>query len=381
MIRSWARSSFAVLAFLSPLSVAALARAEGKCGDTNCPKNWECKTETAVADIACAPDEPCKAAEPTTHEYCSPLSCKSDADCAADMVCYTETGVECADTPPCSGQGDCFVPADGGCMPTTRSACVPRYVPACETAADCGPGFTCETQEDCSCSGSTGGAGSAGSAGSEPSAGGGSDSKGGMAGGSAGSAGSGTPAPSDPGDPDAVPKVPSDAGAAPPEERVAPPECVCTPSKEKACKLTIKACATANDCASGWTCEDNPEGACWASSDGSSGCDTPDPAKICAPPYTDLVGGRGHSADGSGEGTAVGLGDPNSGSPTPPKGATDTGGTPASASGDDDSETAASDDSSSGCSVGQRGTSGGAELGFAAFAALALAGARRRRAR
>lgn len=319
--RPWVRLSFSFLVAAAPFAVSAAARAEA-CGDQTCPKNWECQSVPgATTDLACAPGADCPAPPPpTTIEVCAPLPCSSDADCASDMVCYSETHTECDSAPPCAKAGDCPAPADSACTTVTQSACVPRYVPPCGADADCGVGFTCEAQEECACGGSTGTAG-----GPTPSSGGGSA-------GSSGSGGSFAPAPAADGGA-ADPAPPEDGGATPPDEKMAPdagapseppPDCVCTPTNTKTCKLVEVACNTASDCPAGFTCEDNPSGTCWASSDGTSGCDTPDPAKICAPPYTDLVRGVGHAADAGGE-LGIPTDSTGTGAPEPPKG--DSGGT------------------------------------------------------
>jgi MYXO-CTERM domain-containing protein len=185
--------------------------------------------------------------------------------------------------------------------------------------------------------------------------------------------------------------VPSDAGAESPpypDDKVPPDggtdllppdgQCTCTPSGVKACKLTVVGCSTSSDCASGFTCEENPSGTCWASSDGQTGCDTPDPAKICAPPYTDLLNGAGRSLDSSGEngGSTTGTG-----APEPPKsgGPADAGDVPASgnsAPAADGGETVVTH---GGCSLASGPTTNGMGYGLVALGLAGLFGARRRR--
>jgi len=289
------------------------------------------------------------------------------------MECYSESHSECAEPPPCAKGADCAAPADAGCTTVTVSACVPHYVPPCASDSECGPGFTCVEQEECACSGSTGSGG-----GSAPSAGSG--------GGTAGSGGA-TPsdsgnAPSDAGAADPIPTP--DGGAEPPPDAkmapdagapapVAPPECTCTPSGVKACKLTVVGCNTASDCPSGFTCENNPSGSCWASSDGSSGCDTPDPAMICAPPYTDLLGGA-HADDSGGE---LGVSEPTAGGGTPeaPKANDPTDGNSASAAnaGGEDVVT------HGGCAMASAPSESNIGYGLVALGFAGLIGARRRR--
>jgi hypothetical protein len=69
----------------------------------------------------------------------------------------------------------------------------------------------------------------------------------------------------------------------------------------KACEPIRVACSADSECPSGWSCRDNPEGACWADSNGNTGCTPADPAKLCFPPYADLLngGGFGTGNDGS----------------------------------------------------------------------------------
>jgi hypothetical protein len=333
----WVRSSLFAASFVVPLAVAALAQAESKCGEQTCPKNWECKQATATDGVACAPGEKCAEAVPTTFEYCAPLACSNDADCAADMVCYTETEQACPDAPPCAAGADCIAPADGACTAVTRSACVPRYVPPCESADDCGAGFTCEAA-GCGCS--------------------------------AGSSGTGGSNPADPGSGGSEP-APSDGGAAP-QDLVAP-DCGCPADPEKNCRLTVTACSADGDCPSGFTCEENPQTSCSQSSDGQSSCEPATPARLCAPPYTELVGGVG-----------AGIGEDASGTPThandPKGGATDEGSNAATT----DPDAAAHESTSDGCSVTRAPRQGAGAFGLAALAALGAMGAfgvRRKRAR
>jgi MYXO-CTERM domain-containing protein len=267
------------------------------------------------------------------------------------MVCYSETREECDSAPPCA-DGDC--PAtDSACEPVTESGCVPRYVLPCEADADCGVGFTCEVEEECACSG------------------------GGSSGGSAGAGSGADPAPDEKAAPDgggADPVPPADgSGATPDGGTPTPPECVCTPTDRKSCSLKIVACSVDEGCPAGWTCGDNPNGVCWSNADGTSGCSA-DPAKICLPPYSDVIGGgRGAVEDGEGTSTGGGLGV----DPTPPKG-DDGSGAPANGS-----DPSASDDSGSsdGCAIGHAPRAWHATFGFAALALAGLLGARRRRSR
>jgi len=381
--RTWVRLSVSLLAGLLPFAVSVAARAAA-CGEQDCPKNWECKSESRPTDsIACAPGAECAIPEPATVEYCSPLPCSSDADCASDMVCYSGTQTECVDAPPCASGAECAAPADTGCTTVTVSACVPRYVLPCETASDCGTGFTCEEQEDCACGGSPGiGAGTPSSgSGSGPTP---SDS------GSSGSAGSSARPAAPPADGGAAEPVPADGAEAPadPDGKVPPDggsellppdgQCTCTPSGVKACKLTVVGCTTTTDCPSGLTCEENPSGTCWAKSDGTSGCDTPDPARICAPPYTDLVSGAGRADDSGGEngGSTTGTG-----APEPPKsgGPPDGSGVPASVTSEPAADGSHDVVTHAGCSLAGARDANARGYGLVALGLAGLFGARRRR--
>ena len=366
--RSPLAQNLLALCFAAPLFVSARASAAEACGDEICPKGYQCETfDAGCPAIACADDSDCAPCEPSVTHVCVAQPCSSDADCAADMVCFTDTHEECEDTAGCAtpdsqddGGADEKVPncepaEPPVCTTVSTSACIPRWQLPCQLASDCGAGFTCEEQMRGGCSGSSGSAGG-GSTPSDPATP------------PDGDAGGAEPAPDE-----GFAPTPPDGGADDGGD------CFFEPSGVSACVAIEVACATDADCAEGWTCENNNEGACWASSDGSSGCDPVDPAKVCAPPYAHLGGGRGVGEDDSG--ASNGGGEPTAGGgepevpPTPPKGEGD------SASGDHDAASGDSDESvESGCSVSHvRGGSTG--LGFLALALGALFGARRRRAR
>ncbi len=350
------RTTLAALSFALPLAFGTVASAQSACGDgPACPENWECRTEPAPC-LAVPCDREGGECEPvdcddSTSSYCAPLPCTSDSQCGDGMVCYSETREECESAPPCA-DGDCPM-TDSVCSPVTESGCVPRYMLPCEADVDCGVGFTCEAEEECACSGGGSSGGSAGGSGAEPAP----DEKAAPDGGAA----------------DPVP--PSDGGEATPDGGTpTPPECVCTPTDRKSCSLKVVACSVDEGCPAGWTCGDNPNGVCWASSDGTSGCSA-DPAKICLPPYSDVIGGGRGAAEG-GDGTSTGgIGV----DPTPVKGE-DGSGAPANGS-----DASASDDdsggSSDGCAIGHAPRGWHATFGFAALALAGLLGARRRRSR
>lgn len=328
---SHARWICAALAF--PMLVANEAAADEVCGDTTCERGFVCRSydigkcdfggvATEPADgasaapsggasagiatpsIAVPPRE--DAGTPSCESYtvheCVPAPCTADTDCADGMVCHTYTSQTCTGTAPtrCApDQPDCVsepVPPPE-CTTTTTSQCVARYQLPCTTASDCGAGFTCEEQQTCWCSGSK--------PHSEPGAA--------PAGGSAGVAvpvavGSGAAASVASG---GVSGVATDDVAVNDVAAEEDPACGCAPSGTFACRLQTIACNADADCPSGLICVDNPAGACWAASDGTSGCTTPDPAKVCQPKY---YGGSGMG----GVDDAVTVNDSSGSSPTSP---------------------------------------------------------------
>jgi hypothetical protein len=259
------------------------------------------------------------------------------------MRCVTEERSVCTGgTAPCAapdgGEPDCPEPEPESCVLETVSACIPKYLGACQTAADCGDGFTCEPEEECSCSGSSGSAGSGGGARPEdaPDAG------------------------------DAF--APGDAGADP----VPPDDCECRLTGTNHCVAVKVACTDATaaaDCPSGWSCEDNPEGVCFSGPEGS-GCTPADPPELCLPPFHDLGGGGKGVDDGESTSGGVPVG-ADAGAEPPTSGAPNRGNAA--------EEDGAMSGESGGCSVsGATGASSGALLGLA-LAAFGLTLARRRR--
>jgi hypothetical protein len=170
--------------------------------------------------------------------------------------------------------------------------------------------------------------------------------------GSSGSAGSPRPSDGDSSEP-----VPADSEAGGGSD--SDPDCTCTPTGEFACRVVITACSSDDECESGWTCIDNPDGVCSSDSEGNADCEQADPARLCAPPHYDLVGaGRG-----------IGGGDSESGDPTS---------SPGSAGSDDDSADADSEErTSGGCAVTTSRSSNALALLFAGVAAV-LAGRRKK---
>jgi hypothetical protein len=297
-------SSLLTFALLALSSRPAFA--DSTCSkDTDCVKGWTCQVSGSSGGCsapACAPGEKCddlpvECDPPQEFKSCRPAPCSSDSDCAAGMVCYTRTETDC---PPiaCAPGESCPAPR---CEPTTESACVPRYLLPCTTASECGPGFSCEAVEECSCSGSSGN-------------GSGEDSS-----------GSPTPAPDAPSDDTPEPPAPTDN-----------PSCTCEPSKELHCRAAIVTCAVDADCSNGWTCAtvsngsdcaSTPEPAPAPGEDGGSApqddCAPSAPVKQCVPPYYALVGSvRGVDNDSNGSPT-LGGSESGNGSAAPTAGTKD----------------------------------------------------------
>lgn len=348
------------------LGLARPAAAQEACGGTTCPKGYSCETVPQPCPaIACEEGSECRDWDCSgTVEQCVAQPCDADSDCAADMVCLTRTFNECAhDAPACAPGAECFLPEPVDCTPTTTSACVPRWTLPCESAASCGAGFACVEQESCECKGSTG----SGSSGMPAPAGGAQPTE---------------PAPDAPAGADAPPSSggsvpPAGAGGgnsaspgSPPVDN--PSDCSCKPSGVSACEIIERSCTTDAECPSGWSCADNPEGVCWASSDGSTGCEPGDPPKLCLPPYRNL--------DSSG---AIGRDEPANGGVATPNTPGDVAEPlPTAAPGEsefaEDSSTASPAAAEQGCSFGgspDKGTSG---LSLAALGALFAFSSRRR---
>ncbi len=299
--------SFLLLTSLGALSlITSAAMADEACGDTTCPKGFVCtEYEQPCADISipAAPAdgaveeagdpegaddraaEEFVACEPSVGYYCTEAPCEADADCGADMVCHTETRESCSGAS--GGRVECD-PESGECTAVdlpdqdvpdceveTEQLCTFQWALPCTEDADCGPNFTCEEQSVCSCSVSApvdsgDGASAGGSAGEE------------------GSEGSGESATSI-------------------EE-----DCSCRPTGTSRCELVETACESDDDCLGGWLCLDNPSEECSGGSDEDESCTADSPAKLCLPPYTDILiaqdragGGAAISSDSSSGGESI----------------------------------------------------------------------------
>ncbi len=311
------------------------AFADSACAtDADCVKGWACQvTGSSGCANACAPGQDCPPADCPVQDTksCVPGPCTGDSDCASGMVCYTAQ-IGCDSTPPCAAGSDCTQP---DCVPKTESACIPRYDAPCKADADCGAGFSClADQSDCGCA----------SAGSAP--------------GNSADGGSAAPPP--------------------------PVDCGCPPATTSSCHALPVTCASAADCASGWTCESMPTPTCAVSepakpppADGGTPtpaqdagidpCPPPPPAiKLCVPPYYSLGGG---SLGIPGSTTGEANGTPTSGHSTDP-------GTPPKASNGDTAQGTDQTSTSAGCSIAH---GSGTSSSGVALLALGLFGWLRRR--
>jgi MYXO-CTERM domain-containing protein len=224
----------------------------------------------------------------------------------------------------------------------------------CVTAIDCGDGFTCDHDQMCGCSGS-----------------------------------SGTARPSSPSYPD--------GGIAPPPEPVPQTDCTCTVLPTAHCTPRQILCASSANCPSQWTCEQGGRsGTCSGgiSPDGTpvpTVCTTTPGPSYCAPPYSSLVGGsRGSDSTVSSKGQATGAptGTPGSGvaggagqplNTAPSEG---TGGSPGVVVGGNDQKSSARASGSNDSGGCRMGSGSGASSASALFGLLGFLGlARRRRAR
>jgi MYXO-CTERM domain-containing protein len=252
---------FAIM--LGTLAATAASRAAAKepamppqstCGDTTCAYGFTCQVIPGACPlIACRAGEVCPPCDPQSSYVCAPSACATDADCGADTVCAAHETTQCPTSPPtCAPNTDCSPPvttdppgATSNCTTTTYRQCTPRWQLPCQTAADCGAGFTCDEQQSCGCSGG-------------------------------GTVGGGAPS----------------GTSTPPATSQTPPDCTCTGTGTSACTVIPTSCNTDAECLPGWTCQVVPSArSCAVSSDGQPTCDPP-PAvvKNCAPPYSSSSG-------------------------------------------------------------------------------------------
>jgi MYXO-CTERM domain-containing protein len=252
---------------------------------------------------------------------------------------------------------------------------MPKYDLPCQTADDCGDGFTCVHEQSCECSG-----GSAAADAGVATSGGGSNP--------------GTPTP-----------APSGSGSSKPAPAPAPipvpdpaPDCTCTTSATARCEAKSIVCTTDAVCPSGWTCVAEPQATPGCAEpahvigfDGGTTipvCDPPPttpPVSDCVPPYYRIGGNVGLGASGSAPetGTSTPGGATGSAGSTSDPGVSNSGDGTATNGNDGASgaKQAASDSSAKsdgGCDVAPgRHTSSGAAV-FSLLGLLAVVRRRRR---
>lgn len=371
---------------------------DGECGfadgsecaaDSDCAEGFTCEIVGgwASAGSAClCPDDgsececPEDDAEASSGDIygCVPAPCESDSDCGDEQVCVV-IKADCDSPPPvmggpeptepdCEGD-DCGDKAEpGGSSGSSGSSgsgssgsdsgsdgddgddwecdedevvaayCAPKWAAPCETASDCGEGFTCEAVEVCECSGggSTGSAGSSsGSAtpGGAPAPADGTDSGDSSDGGTddeeAGS--------SDEGDgeedgSDSAPPAPGDR-----EDEDFEDGCECYEGDENQCVIIEVECSTDDDCPASWECLSGPSMSMPCTFDSESGEeDCPEPETAPSTCQPEGYFGGGYDFDSAADSEAGGTGQATSGP----------GADPQAGDGEDGSPTAPNDDGS-----------------------------------
>ncbi len=428
-MRTWTLLSITAAAAL--LGHSGRAAAQECESDADCVASYTCEVvgesgcgfacPDGTPDCAPPPDADCAVMQ---YKACVPGPCSSDSDCEDGMVCFEQEVFSC---PPsaeidCPPGADCPKPPEPVCETTTTSSCVPRYAVPCEEDADCGDGFDCVEDIAYACAGST------------PSSGGGSDP-----GDPGGAAGSAAPEPAPLPLPDEPPTcteeptgtfhceareveceadadcptdwtcqenysrpvcsgVMTDPATPPPADAPAEPSSACPDAIPANCRVCADGSCGAAECFEGaWklVCPEDAE------QDPATppvppeelpvddcGVDPNVPARICAPPFSDLGwGGFAVAEDGiAASGTATGApnADPQAPGATPvPDGADHD----QAASGDDknvslgDGETAEEPKADSGglCAVSAPGAASRNALSLFSGLGLSLLGLRRKR--
>jgi hypothetical protein len=331
------------------------ARAQTCASDADCAHGFSCEVtggSTCAAARPCAMGESCPpppACDPVVFRECRPGPCTHDADCAEDMICFSERSETCSVAPiaPCAPGASCPPPRPPVCETHVRQSCAPRYVLPCEADSDCGAGFSCSVTAPCNCA----------SPGTAPAApvpmadAGTPEPATPVPAADAGSAEAPAPAvdagssgaafrPAPPQDGGQADRAPEGGGAAPPAQdggtaaRDAGPSCVCPDSPVRYCALNEIECAHDSDCPERFTCQTSgggadPVPACdpQPGSDASACGQAPAPrdeVRRCLPPYYGAFdhGGVGVSR---GEMPAAPSGGRPTTSPLPADGAIDAG--------------------------------------------------------
>jgi MYXO-CTERM domain-containing protein len=223
-----------------------------ECGEDACPVGYTCELQLQEVCYSCppapsgdAPAEGCFAGcETQSFEICKPAPCETDADCGDSMKCHTFQSAPvptAAPVPvPCPLNEPCdFPPGPVAYVPETYQQCTPRSELPCEEASECGEGYDCVPETQCTCGGATPTAPTAVPAG----------------------------APAVPTSGDALP-VPVSTTTAPTPTSTPP---TCTLTGINRCQVQEIECETEADCPEDWSCVPQPQ-PCWRDSEGNSGC-------------------------------------------------------------------------------------------------------------
>ncbi len=342
-------------AAFAAISFAPSAFAQQECGDQTCEEGYECASFQGLCpEIDCA-GEDCPVCEEEEFFYCERAACESDDECGDYMICATMEEYDCSNVKDvdCAPDEPCEEPV-GECEVLEVQRCAAPWELPCEADADCGEGHTCELIQ-CVCDGAAAG-------------------------------GSSDEAP------------PPDGSEDPATSELVREDCGCVEADTGWCQLSETACEEDADCPDSWTCQDNPEGACWADSEGNTGCEPADPERICMPPgysvgilevaaadsaATSSAASSGLADDGAvdetvedGETADLPLSDPDDVDVSAQSGAADEDDVAELGSDDDDS--GAKSSSGGGCTVATTPGAGSADL-MAMLAALGAALTMRRR--
>jgi Cys-rich repeat protein len=219
-----------MLVLASTFLTAGVGAAQECATDADCPAGYVC-AGYAGACPDCPPGQSCDPCVPEAFSVCEilPTTCTADADCEEGLICVHFSGQSCPGAEPCrEGDPDCST-EPLPCETVDESYCAPPYVAPCTADADCGPGFTCESGEVCTC------------------------------------------------------VVYPDPGTGEPPP---PEECTCEATGESYCALVHQACATDADCPEGLVCTDGAADAapCFVDENGNESCPGADSEPFCAPP-------------------------------------------------------------------------------------------------
>ena len=213
--------------------------------DADCGAGFVCTVfdTEACNRIGCVGDDcPPPICSPIQIRSCAPAPCETDSDCTDDLVCLEISYGSCSGGAGCPPNEPC-VPEPPVCTDHIERYCGPKHAAPCTVDADCGEGFECleASAPDCVCV-------------SNP---------------------DGTSEPCDCGEPQG--------------------------SGTFYCSLIEVDCASADDCPTDWTCEEQPVGVpliCRETPDG--GCEelpVPPPRNLCMPSSVGQGWGRAGGVD------------------------------------------------------------------------------------